>query len=168
MKILALALALLPAVAFAGEDILARYGPLLEQCYAEADDTGARKLCIGVMSGACIREEESGESTLGMSQCNFSETRFWDGLLNDEYRQIMEWAKAMDSDEAEIFPEFANRAKTLLAAQRAWITFLDAECQLEYAVWGSGSMRNIAGSSCIMRMTAGRTIELRSKREFMQ
>lgn len=168
MTRLALVFLLWPAAVLASEDLGASYGGLLAECYAAADDTGARKLCVGVMSGACIREEESGQSTLGMSQCNYSETRFWDGLLNDEYRQTMEWAKAMDSDEAEIFPEFANRAKTLLAAQRAWITFRDAECELEYAVWGSGSMRNIAGSSCIMRMTAGRTIELRSKREFMQ
>jgi len=168
MKILALALALLPAAAFAGGDIVARYGPLLEQCYGEAEENDARQLCIGVLSGTCIREDDAGNSTLGISQCNNSEAQVWDDLLNDEYRQTMGWAKAMDADEAENFPEFANRAKTLLAAQRAWIAFRDTECELEYALWGSGSMRNIAGSGCIMRLTARRTIELRSKREFMQ
>lgn len=168
MNYLIFALALLPAAAFAGEDMIARYGGLLEQCYGEADGAAARKLCIGVLSGACIREEDGGESTLGMSQCNYSEARFWDGLLNDEYRQTMAWAKSMDADEAVYFPEYANLAKSLRAAQRAWIAFRDAECELEYAVWGSGSMRNIAGSGCIMRLTAERTIALRGKREFFE
>ena len=35
----------------------------------------------------------------------------------------------------QAFPEFANRAKALRDAQRAWIRFRDAECGLAYAVW---------------------------------
>ena len=80
----------------------------------------------------------------------------------------MAWAKAGDADDMANFPEFANRADSLRAAQRAWIAFRDAECGLEYALWGSGSMRNIAGTDCLMHMAAERTIELRAKREFMQ
>ena len=33
--------------------------------------------------------------------------------------------------------------ETLLEAQRAWIAFRDAECALDYAEWGSGSMRSL-------------------------
>ena len=100
-----------------------------------------------------------------MSRCLNSEAEFWDRLLNDEYRRTMRWAEIMDEDDAEYFSEYANRAIALRAAQRAWITFRDAECEFDYASWGAGSMRRIAGSDCIMRLTAKRTIELRAKRD---
>ena len=69
--------------------------------------------------------------------------------------------RADDTQEAEFFPEFANRADSLLAAQRAWIVLRDADCGLEYAMWGSGSMRQIAGAGCRMQRTAERTIYLK-------
>ena len=55
-----------------------------------------------------------------------------------------------------------------LEAQRAWIAFRDTACALDYAEWGSGSMRNIAWADCRMQMTAERTIELRAMREMFQ
>ncbi len=161
----AVAVAFWPAVSSASEDLVQRYGAVLEQCYGEASDGAARQACIGVMADACISREPGGESTLGTSQCLYAESRVWDGLLNAEYRRTMAWAREMDRDEAEYFPEYANRADRLRAAQRAWIAFRDAECDLEFAIWGSGSMRHIAGANCILRQTAERTIELRAKRE---
>jgi len=154
-----------PGAAQASEELVALYGPLLDQCYEQADGSLDRVFCIGTLSQACISQQEDGESTLGMSQCIYSEAEFWDDLLNTEYRLTMDWAEVMDDDDLEYFPEYANRAKVLRDAQRAWITFRDAECELQFAIWGSGSMRHIAGSDCIMQLTAERTIELRAKRE---
>lgn len=113
------------------------------------------------MAAVCMDSEDGGHSTLGMTNCALSEAQVWDKYLNLEYRAAMDALEAMDTDEAEFFPEFANRAESLRAAQRAWIAFRDAECGLAYAMWGSGSMRNIAGSNCSLEMTASRTIELR-------
>ena len=166
MKRLIIALLLLPTALWAEDDLVNRYGPLLTQCYAAAGTTEAKAECIGILSQNCMGREEGGETTLGMTQCLSSETEVWDVFLNDEYRQTMAWAKAMDTDEAEVFPEFANRAKSLRDAQRAWLVFRDAECGLDYAIFGSGSMRQIVGASCFMRMTAERTIDLREKRSF--
>ncbi len=154
-----------PGVSTASEDLVQRYRAVLDQCYGDAGDGAARAACIGVMADACISREPGGESTQGTSQCLYGESEVWDELLNAEYRQTMAWAKEMDRDEAEYFPEYAVRADRLRAAQRAWIAFRDAECGLEYAVWGAGSMRHIAGADCIMRQTAERAIELRAKRE---
>jgi len=50
-------------------------------------------------------------------------------------------------------------------AQRAWIAYRDANCAMEYGLWGAGSMRQIAGADCQMRMTAERMLELRSYRQ---
>jgi len=154
-----------PLAASASEELVARYGAALNQCYDQADGAGAREKCIGATADPCITGEADGESTLGMTQCLYSEAEVWDGLLNTEYRATMAWAKMMDQDDAQDFPEYANRAKALRAAQRAWIPFRDAECGFDYAVWGAGSMRNIAIAGCLMRLTADRTIELRAKRE---
>ena len=109
--------------------------------------------------------EEGGETTLGMSRCHFGETVVWDRYLNDEYRRTMRVMRAMDEDEGETFPEFANRGASLVKAQRAWIAFRDAECNLAYAEWGSGSMRSIAFADCMSDMTARRTLDLRAMRE---
>lgn len=48
-----------------------------------------------------------------------------------------------------------------VAAQRAWIALRDGDCALEYAMWGSGSMGQIAGATCLLDKTAERTIYLR-------
>lgn len=149
-------------------ELAAAFGDVLRGCYRAAPDVEARQACIGQMAETCMNGTDGGWSTLGMTFCTLAEAEVWDEYLNAEYRQTRAWAEAADAEEAEFFPGYAQRAEFLLEAQRAWITFRDAECGLEYALWGSGSMRNIAGASCKLDMTAARTIELRSHREMFQ
>ncbi len=145
----------------ATEHEVATYGHILETCYAAATADGSHANCVGVLSKACMDGEEGGHSTLGMTFCTLAEAQVWDRYLNLEYKQSMAALRDMDADTAVHFPEFANRAETLRDAQRAWITFRDAECGLAYAMWGSGSMRNVASASCRLDMISKRTIELR-------
>lgn len=159
---------LLAAPVAATEHEVSTYGPLLDACYSGSSESIALDACIGLMATACMDEQEGGHSTLGMTSCLNAEAEVWDRFLNIEYRATRDWAKAADADEAEHFPEFAVRAEKLLAAQRAWIAYRDAECALDYAEWGSGSMRNIAFADCMVHMTAKRTIELRQMREMFQ
>jgi uncharacterized protein YecT (DUF1311 family) len=119
------------------------------------------------MASACMAQE-SGQTTLGMSSCLSAEADVWDGFPNAEHRATRTWMKAADVEEAVTFPEFAVRAEKLLEAQRAWIAFRDAECALDFAEWGAGSMRTIAHADCRMRMTAERTLALRGMREAFQ
>ena len=161
-----LLLAALPAAATEHE--VDHFGAILDTCYGEATDQAARTACIGKMATACMDEQDGGHSTLGMTSCLAAEAQVWDKHLNAEYKAARVFAQAMDKDEAVYFPEFARRAETLLAAQRAWILFRDAECDLERAEWGSGSMRHIAYTDCKMRMTADRTLRLRAMREDLQ
>lgn len=162
----ALILVLVATGAAASEDReLEAYGPVLFQCYGEADMPGARTACIGALSEACRAGEDGGETTMGIVTCALAELRAWDVLLNEEYKATRDWAVALDAETVGTFPEFANLADSLLEAQRAWIAYRDAECGLAYALWGSGSMRNIASSNCQMSMTAERTIQLRGMRE---
>ncbi len=169
VTVLQLALTLgLAAPALATEHEVDQFGAVLDTCYANAATHDARTACIGQMAETCMTGQEGGETTLGMSSCLAAEGDVWDRHLNTEYKALRDYMTAADKDESEYFPEFANRVEALLAAQRAWIAFRDAECALAYAEWGSGSMRHIAGTDCRMQMTAERTIELRSMREMFQ
>ena len=154
-------------VGLAQPAVAGEYAGLVDACLAAAP-AGELGTCIGRASESCMAGEDGGETTLGMSMCMADEVELWDGILNAEYRETMDFAKAMDAGEAEYFPEYAKRAEALRDAQRAWIAFRDAECALAYAEWGSGSMRHIAGSECVMRMTAERALELRAMRERFQ
>ena len=132
----------------------------LRSCYEAAEDFTSKNECVGMVSAKCQDVEEGGYSTLGMSSCNNDEYQAWDVLLNEEYKKTISAFEEWDKDEAEYFPEYARRVETLRAAQRAWIAFRDAQCELDYAIWGSGSMRHIMGTACYLDMAAERTIEL--------
>ncbi|MEO0918680.1 MAG: lysozyme inhibitor LprI family protein, partial [Pseudomonadota bacterium] len=150
-----------PGFAQSTEAEIKRYGDVLESCYSSAAED-ALPDCIGRMAEACMIQEDGGQTTLGMTMCTMAEAQKWDNFLNSEYKATLSGLAAMDRDEAEYFPEFAKRVEALRTVQRAWIAFRDAECGLSYAMWGSGSMRNIAASKCRLEMTATRTIELRN------
>ncbi len=120
--------------------------------------------CVGRVSEPC-QAEAGGATTLGITGCEQREAAAWDVLLNEEYRATRAWAEAADRAEAEYAPEFAVMAEALRDAQRAWIAYRDAECALDYARWGSGSMRHVAAAGCVLDMTAARAVELRDMRE---
>lgn len=163
MRVAAAALILaLPATA--AEHELETFQPVLTQCYEAAATPDAKRACIGKMWDACQTTPDGG-TTIGMSFCALAERDVWDGYLNAEYRATMDAMRRMDAADG---PEFATRADFLRDAQRAWIAFRDAECGLAYAIWGSGSMRQIAGAACLRDLTAERTIELIEIRETMR
>ena len=163
-----LALLLLsPAGAHAEGELAARYGDITRQCYRSAQNHEQRIACIGRMAERCMAGEEGGETTLGMSMCASAETDIWDEFLNADYKAAMKLARELDAEEAGGFPEFARRAESLRDAERAWLKFRDAQCGFEYARWGAGSMRHVAGSNCWLEMTARRAIALREIGETM-
>ncbi|MEJ8560995.1 DUF1311 domain-containing protein [Yoonia sp. GPGPB17] len=157
---------LFAAPAFADDDWL--YAPMVDACSARADQAGGPQSCIGEAAAACMQGEPDGETTVGMMFCLLDERDAWDAILNDEYQQTRDFARAMDAEDQELFPEYAVRAEQVLEAQRAWITFRDANCTMEYGVWGAGSMRQIAGADCHLQMTADRALALRAYRDIIR
>ena len=133
----------------------------LRNCWTDAVEA---ELCIGGMVESCIAGRPDGETTAGTAACIAAEAEAWDVLLNEEYQVTMAEARALDATGDVVAPDL-TRAETLRDAQRAWIAFRDAECRAQYARWGTGTMRQIAGANCIMVETAERAIELRRMRE---
>lgn len=138
------------------------YAPMVDACYARSMEDGGPESCIGDAATACMDGEEGGHSTVGMMFCMLGERDAWDVLLNQEYQNARAFAQGMDEQSQENFPEYAVRDEQVLAAQRAWIAFRDANCSMAYGLWGEGSMRQIAGSRCQMQMTAEQTLALRA------
>ncbi|GAB3549952.1 hypothetical protein GCM10027343_32400 [Noviherbaspirillum agri] len=48
----------------------------------------------------------------------------------------------------------------LRTAQRAWVTYRDAECKFNTALWEGGSIRPMENAFCLMRITEERTRQL--------
>lgn len=169
---LTLSLVLVPLMAHAKPQPavleLMHYMDVTATCFEGAEDAPAATACIGQGATTCMDTEDYGYSTVGMMFCTLAEKEAWDRLLNSQYAATMEGLRRDDMQEAENFPEFAQRADRLRDAQRAWIPLRDAQCSLEYAMWGAGSMRQISGASCLLDETSERTIYLKFLGDYMR
>ena len=90
--------------------------------------------------------DQSNGVTINMLDCIGAETKRQDLRLNKAYRNIINELSA-------------ERKKQLLTAQRAWISYRDANCQF-YADPEGGSLARVSASDCLMSMTASRSKEL--------
>ena len=124
----------------------------VKNCFGSAGIADTMPYCLGQASNAC--QQQGFSSTMGIVQCIQAETKVWDDLLNEEYSAVRAMFKVRSAGGI-------NLGEKLLQAQRAWIAYRDAECELSYARWQEGSIRSVVFANCMMVMTAGRAIELR-------
>jgi uncharacterized protein YecT (DUF1311 family) len=85
--------------------------------------------------------------TSDMVDCIAAETGRQDTKLNENYKQLM----------AKLSPD---RKKALLDAERAWITFRDANCQF-YGDPQGGTSAHLSANECVLNATAQRANELK-------
>jgi uncharacterized protein YecT (DUF1311 family) len=72
-----------------------------------------------------------------------------DQKLNQVYNQVRDQLSA-------------NRRQQLIVAQRAWISFRDADCKFARSTFEGGTMAPFIFNTCLQDMTKKRTLELRS------
>jgi uncharacterized protein YecT (DUF1311 family) len=117
----------------------------------------ATGLILAAASLACAAEEaysdrysacmdKSGGVTVEMLDCMAAETAAQDSKLNQAYGKLG----------AQLTPA---RKRQLVAAQRLWVQYRDANCGF-YADPDGGTAASLAASGCVMRETAGRASEL--------
>ncbi|MGE6295661.1 lysozyme inhibitor LprI family protein [Aeromonas media] len=82
-----------------------------------------------------------------MNICAFQDYQRADARLNAAYKK-----QVAALDKAQL-----DRLRT---AQRAWITFRDAQCRYEAGVYEGGSMAPLVHSSCLTKLTEQRTKDL--------
>jgi len=159
-----LSLAALAAPA-AADNHLIEYTAQLPACIMAAERPAD---CIGMSVETCTQLEPNGASTQGTVACLLAERDFWDGMLNDEYSAARGFAETLDQRDMAIEPVFAVRVEQLRDAQRAWITYRDANCAMEAGAWGQGTFAQVLHADCQMRMTGERALDLRFHRQWFE
>jgi uncharacterized protein YecT (DUF1311 family) len=150
---LVLILALLSAPPALAEGL--RVDPaVVQDCYRSAAAGEDAPRCLGAASNAC-QALPGGATTVGIAECIGDETAVWDRQLNRAYKALQTRYKARGD----------GLSKALRDAQRAWITFRDAQCRLDYQRWAGGTIRTIVAANCQLTMTAGRALALRDMGE---
>ena len=89
--------------------------------------------------------DASGGVTVEMLNCIAAEMAVQDSRLNTAYSDVR----------SELFEE---RRKALLAAQRLWISYRDANCNF-YATAG-GTLAQVVSNDCFLQETTERAVEL--------
>ena len=107
---------------------------------------GENNCFFSLVAEPCIKAE--GGSNLGTADCYRIETLVWDGLLNDNYQELMD---SLDDKEQE---------KKLKEMQRVWIANRDATCDF---YWHKirGSMSVPMTAACQLRETGRRAMLLK-------
>jgi uncharacterized protein YecT (DUF1311 family) len=106
--------------------------------------------CIGIVMQPCLNTDE-GMTTYGMIGCTARELTLWDERLNERYGAFMEWY-AGDEDYN------VRQRDRMRAAQRAWITLRDADCEVEAGRYDGGSLARVVSIGCLNDLTAQRAI----------
>ncbi len=145
---LAILLSLLPVSVFAQQAWVDEEN--VRRCFVQDPTGNGLPECMGEAANTC-QSVPGNDTTIGIAQCIQAETAVWDTLLNEQY-------KLRRAELAEQGPDLANQLRD---AQRAWITYRDAECGLQYSLWSGGSIRTIVAANCLMTETAERALELR-------
>lgn len=103
-----------------------------------------------------------------MNYCAARDAEQADVELNAAYRAAIEHARAADRDYAGVAdgaggPDDGGpgEEETLRQAQRAWVSFRDAQCRFESFEARGGSMQPMLESGCKATLTRARTAELR-------
>ena len=87
-----------------------------------------------------------GDTQMEMNECAAVEYKKVDKRLNEVYAKI-------------------PKSPELLAAQRAWIAFRDAECKFETSSVSGGSMAPLVYASCLQVLTSDRIKQLEQSNE---
>ncbi len=136
----------------------------LRSCLAEADrDPDAERACVGKPSTACLDAPQA-TTTTAIGACFAAEAEAWAHLMAETLDSATAMAATLDALAADEAPPSPPAAPLLVASQRAWEAFRDADCALEVALWTDGSMRLVAGPQCAMQHTAARTLALMARR----
>jgi uncharacterized protein YecT (DUF1311 family) len=108
-------------------------------------DEGERRCLFNLVAQPCI--DKSSHATIAEVYCYETEASIWDGLLNDNYKSLLE---TLDKDQT---------AKAQ-AMQRAWIAYRDTTCGF-YDDKIQGTMSQTMHAACTTRETARRAMLLK-------
>jgi uncharacterized protein YecT (DUF1311 family) len=99
---------------------------------------------------------------LDMNMCSYQEWEAADAVLNETYADTLATVQARDGEYA---PEGPSEEDRLRRAQRAWVAFRDANCDVAGYQMRGGSAEPLLINICLRQMTEDRIAELQAQTE---
>ena len=114
-------------------------------------------------SEMCIRDRvcDDPQTQLALNTCAGIDFEQADERLNAQWLETVTYMKARDAEIDRAEDSQPGHYETLLAAQRAWLAYRDAQCRSEGFLARGGSMHPMLVSQCKAYMTELRTEQLR-------
>lgn len=122
-------------------------------------------LQLSQISKAADKCFESASTNVERKECNGEKLSKSDSLLNQIYKDRVSSLKKrieLEKNSEELFKTAETTLDRLVAAQKAWITFRDADCDLQGADLLNGSGEGIIVLGCLAEKTYKRVREIAS------
>ena len=100
-------------------------------------------------------------STLEINQCAMREYKLRDRELNEAYKAL---TASLKPDGAGDDTDYSAVKAQLVAAQKAWVVFRDADCGALRKYYEQGTIRTAMHVGCLIERTDQRTKELKAWR----
>ncbi|WP_455922299.1 lysozyme inhibitor LprI family protein [Pseudomonas putida] len=97
-------------------------------------------------------------TTVAMTQCAALDADAAEAKLNAAYKALVKQLSQPDT----ATDNYTRMRQKLQTAQRAWITFRDADCEAVYQVNITGTLRGLAALGCKRQRAEQRTRELQA------
>ncbi|MCJ8519690.1 uncharacterized protein YecT (DUF1311 family) [Pseudorhizobium tarimense] len=107
---------------------------------------------------------QNAQTQMEMTYCAERDFAAADEVLNAQYKQARQVMKAWDAD---AMAEFKGAEDALVAAQRAWVGFRDAQCTSVGFQAHGGTMEPMLIYACQADLTRTRTEELKELTDVM-
>lgn len=105
-------------------------------------------------------EDTSDMNQSQMNICAYQDYQTADRALNIIWPKVKAHMQSVAETNKEYAPDEVDAAAKLLEAQRAWLTYRDAQCDAEGAQFAGGSIQPLIINSCLASLTRKRTEEL--------
>lgn len=122
--------------------------------------------CVSLAEGPALGDDEpdvdcnNAMTQFDMNVCSARDYEAADAELNAQWTITKKAMAEVDRDIDDVDQRGAE--KSLLSAQRAWITYRDGQCEAQGYRYYGGSIRPLIVSSCLADLTRNRTEELKA------
>jgi uncharacterized protein YecT (DUF1311 family) len=104
----------------------------------------------------CKNATSTNTNTNTINECALIEQKQVEAKLNAVYQRVMKHLGQPDSET----DKYAETKAALLAAQRAWVKFREADCHAMYLHYQGGTIRGVIYITCMQSHAESRIKEL--------
>lgn len=101
----------------------------------------------------------SPKSTLEINECAMRKYKARDRDMNEAYKALTASLKPVDASDTT---DYAAVETQLMAAQKSWVAFRDADCNALRKFYEQGTIRTVLHVGCLIDRTVQRTKELKA------